>query len=113
MGHLDTLFYDSYIADVPYKFLTRYKYYVQALDARLSKAVQNLQRDRAYAIEISELVSKLNKVVAAKNLSSLNSDVLYVKFLITELWVSWYLQSVKTIEPVSSKRISKKTSEIT
>ena len=110
---LDTLFYDSYIADVPYKFLTRYKYYVQALDARLSKAVQNLQRDRAYAIEISELVSKLNKVVAAKNLSSLNSDVLYVKFLITELWVSWYLQSVKTIEPVSSKRISKKTSEIT
>jgi ATP-dependent helicase HrpA len=109
---IDTLFYDAYITDVPYKFLLRYRYYVQSLDARLTKAVQNLQRDRAYAIEISELVSKLNKVIVAKNLSSLNSDVLDVKFLITELWVSWYLQSVKTIEPVSSKRISKKISEL-
>lgn len=106
---LNKLFEGNYLS-YPFIYLERYKYYIQALDNRLEKATQNLQRDRAYKIEIETLENKLATVVASKYLDKHSESVLRVYFLIKELWISWYLQSVKTMGSVSYKKISNRIS---
>ncbi|API86343.1 ATP-dependent RNA helicase HrpA [Francisella uliginis] len=103
-SELGEIFVGDYLSQ-PIKFLQRYKYYIQALENRLEKAKLNLQRDKVYQIEVDELRSRLDKKIKAKHLNSESSEVIKVNFLIKELWVSWYLQNIKTIESVSYKKI--------
>lgn len=86
-------------------YLQRYKYYIQALENRLDKAKLNLQRDRIYQLEADELKAKLAKKLVTKHLSIGDEEVTKIRFLIKELWISWYLQNVKTSESVSVKKI--------
>lgn len=50
-NELNELFTDNYLTQ-PMPYLQRYKYYIQALENRLDKAKLNLQRDRAYQLEV-------------------------------------------------------------
>ncbi|GAB4221825.1 MAG: hypothetical protein Kow0076_0840 [Francisella sp.] len=108
---INDLFNDNYMS-VPIVYLQRYKYYLEALSKRLDKAKFNTQRDRDYQIEVNSLKNKLNKKIIAKYLSSNNEIVIRINFLIKELWISWYLQSIKTIESVSIKRINEYINQI-
>ncbi|MEY8673086.1 ATP-dependent RNA helicase HrpA [Francisella philomiragia] len=105
------LFTDDYISQ-PVEFLQRYKYYLQALENRLEKAKLNLQRDRGYQIEVNGLRSKLAKKITANHIAKSELIGIRVSNLIQELWVSWYLQSVKTSESVSYKKILAYINEI-
>ena len=108
---LGKLFDDDFL-NSPVVYLERYKFYIQALDNRLEKAKTNLQRDRGYKIEAEDLENKLKKSIASKHLDSDCDSVTKVSFLIKELWISWYLQNVKTIESVSFKKIVNYISQI-
>ncbi|MGQ4005347.1 ATP-dependent RNA helicase HrpA [Francisellaceae bacterium CB300] len=108
---LDKLFQGDFLQS-PIIYLERYGFYIQALGNRLEKAKMNLQRDRGYKIEVEDLENKLKKVIAGKHLDSNCDSVLKITFLIKELWVSWYLQNVKTIESVSFKKIANYISQI-
>lgn len=103
-NELNELFYDDYLSQ-PVEYLQRYKYYIQALENRLEKAKLNLQRDKGYQIEVDDLKVKLDKKIKAKHIDNQSNEVVRVKFLIKELWVSWYLQNIKTIESVSNKKV--------
>ncbi|AJC49347.1 ATP-dependent RNA helicase HrpA [Allofrancisella guangzhouensis] len=102
---LDKLFTDDFLS-VPLIYLQRYRYYIQALDSRLEKAKANLQRDRAYQIEVDELENKLAKKITSNPYGASSDDVIKATFLIKELWVSWYLQNIRTLESVSYKKIA-------
>ena len=102
-NELNELFSDNYLTQ-PMPYLQRYKYYIQALANRLDKAKLNLQRDRVYQLEVDELKAKLAKKINAKHFASNSVDVIKISFLIKELWISWYLQNVKTVESVSYKK---------
>lgn len=103
-NELNELFTDNYLSQ-PMIYLQRYKYYIQALENRLDKAKLNLQRDRIYQLEADELKAKLAKKLVTKHLSIGDEEVTKIRFLIKELWISWYLQNVKTSESVSVKKI--------
>ncbi|OIN84023.1 hypothetical protein KX00_623 [Francisella sp. TX07-6608] len=103
-NELNELFTDNYLSQ-PMIYLQRYKYYIQALENRLDKAKLNLQRDRIYQLEADELKAKLAKKLVTKHLSTGDEEVTKIRFLIKELWISWYLQNVKTSESVSVKKI--------
>ena len=98
--------FNDYFLKSPLIYLERYKYYIQALENRLEKARLNLQRDRGYKIEIDGLEKKLAKTIASKHLDDNCESASKITFLIKELWVSWYLQNIKTIESVSFKKIA-------
>ncbi|AEE26801.1 ATP-dependent RNA helicase HrpA [Francisella hispaniensis] len=102
-NELNELFTDNYLSQ-PMIYLQRYKYYIQALETRLDKAKLNLQRDRTYQLEVDDLKAKLAKKLVTKHLSVSGEEVTKIGFLIKELWISWYLQNVKTIESVSFKK---------
>lgn len=110
-NELIEFFTDDYISQ-PVEFLQRYKYYLQALENRLEKAKLNLQRDRGYQIEVNELRSKLAKKITANHIDKSEFVVVKIYNLIQELWISWYLQNVKTIESVSYKKILAYINEI-
>ncbi|ORU73444.1 hypothetical protein ACC49_08265, partial [Francisella tularensis subsp. holarctica] len=40
-----------------------------------------------------------------KHLSTGDEEVTKIRFLIKELWISWYLQNIKTSESISVKKI--------
>ncbi|MBK2014997.1 DUF3418 domain-containing protein [Francisella tularensis] len=103
-NELNELFTDNYLSQ-PMIYLQRYKYYIQALENRLDKAKLNLQRDRNYQLEADELKAKLAKKLVTKHLSTGDEEVTKIRFLIKELWISWYLQNIKTSESVSVKKI--------
>ncbi|QIW09642.1 ATP-dependent RNA helicase HrpA [Francisella sp. LA112445] len=110
-SELSELFTNNYLSQ-PIKFLQRYKYYIQALENRLEKAKFNLQRDKGYQIEVDELRLKLEKKIKAKHLNSKDSEIIKINSLIRELWISWYLQNIKTIESVSQKKIQYQITEL-
>ncbi|WP_150466583.1 ATP-dependent RNA helicase HrpA [Francisella sp. SYW-9] len=110
-SELQELFPDDYLSQ-PVKFLQRYKHYIQALENRLEKAKSNLQRDKGYQIEIDELRSKLDKKIKAKHLNKNEFVIMKIYNLIQELWISWYLQSIRTSESVSYKKILAYINEI-
>lgn len=103
-NELNELFTDNYLSQ-PMIYLQRYKYYIQALENRLDKAKLNLQRDRNYQLEADELKAKLAKKLVTKHLSTGDEEVTKIRFLIKELWISWYLQNIKTSESISVKKI--------
>ena len=104
---LDGLFAKQMMDNVPLEFLARYKYYIQALDSRLEKAKLNISRDRQYLIEVESLEKKLTKAIDNKHKDKYtDSQIIQIRFMIYELWISWYLQNIKTIDKVSAKRIT-------
>ncbi|KEI35439.1 ATP-dependent helicase HrpA [Francisella sp. W12-1067] len=102
---LDKLFTEDFLS-ASLVYLQRYKYYLQALGNRLEKAKTNLQRDRAYQMEVDELENKLTKKISSKPYDAISDGMAKASFLIKELWISWYLQDVKTIDSVSYKKIA-------
>jgi hypothetical protein len=74
---------------------------------RLEKAPLNLDQDKQYGQALTDLQHKLNHQMNAKHLSRYNADILKIKWLFHELWISWYDQPTGTIEPVSPKRIER------
>ena len=88
-NELNELFTDNYLTQPMGPYLQRYKYYIQALENRLDKAKLNLQRDRAYQLEVDELKAKLVKKINSKHLASNSVDVIKISFLIKEYLISW------------------------
>ncbi|BCD91436.1 ATP-dependent helicase [Francisella halioticida] len=103
-SELDELFSDDYLSQ-PVTYLQRYKYYIQALENRLEKARFNLQRDRGCQIEVNELRKKLEKKIKVNHINRNSQEIIKIKFLINELWISFYLQNIKTIQSISYKKI--------
>ncbi|MDE4940286.1 DUF3418 domain-containing protein, partial [Francisella tularensis subsp. holarctica] len=96
-NELNELFTDNYLSQ-PMIYLQRYNYYIQALENRLDKAKLNLQIDRNYQLEADELKAKLAKKLVTKHLRTGDEELTKIRFLIIELWISWYLQNIKTSE---------------
>ena len=109
-SELNKLFFDGFISVIPFKFINRYIFYIKALSNRLEKAKTSLIQDRKYTLEIENLRKKLFLFKESKHLS--RQQTLEIEFLIFELWISYYLQTTKTIEKVSEKRILKKMQEL-
>ena len=107
----DEIFSPDFIKSTSFEFLFRIDKYVKALKNRLEKAPRQLSVDRVYNYEIETLKGALHKKYTKVAINS-HHELNRVSWLIKELWISWYAQEYKTIEPVSIKRISKRISEL-
>jgi len=97
----------DFLKDTPYQWLQRFPYYLQAFGQRLEKGAFNLNKDKEYFYKIESLEKALDKKIKSKFLDSSHPEVVRIKWLIQELWISWYLQNTKTIEKVSPQRLGK------
>ena len=106
-AQLDCLIYPGFIEKTPIDWLKRYPKYLQAIELRLEKAPRQLGQDREYQQSVQHLQTLLSQQVTKQGLSEADPLVQKIRWLIQELWLSFYAQHYKTLQPVSVKRLTK------
>lgn len=105
---LKHLFAVGFLTKTPWQWVQHYPRYLQAVLVRMEKAPQNPQRDRVHCSELEnhwhrheDLLLKLGWAQYARNNLWLD-----YRWMIEELRVSLFAQTLKTLMPVSDKRLN-------
>jgi len=110
---LSQLFFRGFLFSVPPQWFDSYPRYIQAMLARMEKAAQNPQKDRVATAELTDLYKqhqdRLHKTGHYAYLSNMHWQE--YRWMLEELRVSLFAQTLKTKMPVSVKRLSKKWQE--
>lgn len=104
---LDELLYPQFLAYTKWQFLQQYPRYLQALLVRLEKYAKNQIRDNQAEQEINQVYDKWYNYVDSlegRN-KSLISEMQDFRYKIEELRISLFAQEIKTLYPVSLKRL--------
>ncbi|MFZ9034578.1 MAG: ATP-dependent RNA helicase HrpA [Francisellaceae bacterium] len=109
---VDSLVYHNFLLQTPISWLKRIRVYLAAQESRLEKGARDVKKDRLYRLEVEALNALLSAKITQKGMSLQNREVSHIHWLIMELWISYYAQNIKTIEPVSVKRIKKHIAEL-
>jgi ATP-dependent helicase HrpA len=97
---LAELVFPGFINLTPHRYLLRLPIYLQAIPLRLTKYWQNPKRDQQLAEEIEQFwhaYSKLKK--------SASPEATEFRWLLEEYRISAFAQSLKTLVPISAKRL--------
>jgi ATP-dependent helicase HrpA len=108
-GQLQQLFYVDMVYNAPYFALQQYPRYLQAVQLRLEKVAAQANKDRALVAELTPLTSRWADKVQQLGYAetSLRSELQVYRWMLEELRVSFFAQTVKTVMPVSVKRLNK------
>lgn len=113
-NQLDGLFNDAVLIHMPADGLRQYPRYLKAILLRLEKAPQNVQRDKLAIAEWTKIHQAIETVAArlGEHKVSLEPRFREYRWLLEELRISLFAQTIKTTQPVSSKRLGKLLQEI-
>ena len=105
-AQLNGLIYSGFVEKTGYQRLPDLNRYLQAIDKRLDKVAQDVNRDRAAMLRIEKVQQAyqqlLNKLPKSKPISD---EILQIRYMIEELRVSLFAQQLGTAYPISDKRI--------
>jgi len=105
---LDALLFPGFLTEINSDWLKQYPRYLSAISRRLEKIAGNPVKDRESRLKISNLwhdyIERSNKI----NNQHCHSEQLdYYRWMIEEYRVSLFAQELKTLFPVSEKRLKK------
>ncbi len=103
------LFYPGLVYKAPMQWLHQYPKYMRGIQQRLEKAMLNPQKDKLQLAEISRHWQRLMDYLAKEGEYRLeqNNLLLEYRWWIEELRISLFAQTLKTLVPVSDKRLDK------
>ncbi len=106
---LQQLFAPQVIFDTPPRWFQQYPRYLRALQLRLEKAPLDARRDRLLLAEPQAHWQRLADYLAAEGeyRLALNPELQDYRWWIEELRVSLFAQSLKTLVPISGKRLDR------
>lgn len=106
---LGELFYPECLYSTPFKWLQQYPRYLKAISQRLDKVPMNVNQDRDHIAEIEALWNRYSDRVSTDTDGHIrfDSDLQDYRWMIEELRVSLFAQSLGTLVPVSVKRLNK------
>lgn len=106
---LQDLFYPQCLFYTPLVWLQQYSRFLKAVSLRLEKVPMNMNQDRAFILEIESLWNPYRDKLAMDTDGVLNfdQDLLHYRWMLEELRVSLFAQSLRTSIPVSVKRLKK------
>ncbi len=106
---LETLVYKEFLLETPIKWLRQYSRYLRAILIRLEKIGQNPSRDTAWIRDLERLWQQHEDRIASEGVWSYSSNDAWQEYrwMLEELRVSYFSQSLKTLMPVSEKRLHK------
>jgi len=111
---INNLFYPGCLYLNGAERIADYLRYLKAISLRLDKVVLNVQRDRVHIAELQPLWQQHLERINKLGLASFSQDAKWQEYrwLLEELRISLFAQSLKTRVPVSSKRLNKLWLEI-
>ena len=112
-AHLDSLIYKGFISEAGVERLDDLLRYVKAVDKRLEKIKVDANKDRASQIELDKLYEQYDKLMDKLPKGQPVPEALTdVYWMLEELKVSMFAQTLGTKYPVSGKRIKQALAEI-
>jgi ATP-dependent helicase HrpA len=106
---LEKLFYPGFLYVTPNQWLQQYPRYLRAILSRLEKASLNPQKEKLAIAEIQLYWNKFEEYTKKKGdyVQERNAALQEYRWWVEELRVSLFAQSIKTLVPISSKRLDK------
>ncbi|MGW6913283.1 ATP-dependent RNA helicase HrpA [Kitasatospora sp. NPDC054939] len=106
--HLASLVYPGFVAETGWQRLPDLKRYLLAVDRRLEALPNHPQRDAQQLLKVQQVQQEYGELLAAVPAGLEPSpEVRAIRWMIEELRVSFFAQSLGTPSPVSEKRIVK------
>jgi len=106
--HLNSLVFKDFISTTPLSWLEQYPRYLRAVEKRIEKLALDINRDRTMMMDINPLWEQyLTRKERHEKLSIDDPELTRYRWLIEEFRVSLFAQELKTLEPVSLKRLEK------
>ncbi|MGQ0285626.1 ATP-dependent RNA helicase HrpA [Pasteurellaceae bacterium 22721_9_1] len=103
---LSGLIYPGFVQKTGYARLNDVQRYLTAIDKRLDKLLQDVNRDRAAMLRVEQVSQAYQQLLAKLPKSKPHSDeVKEIPYMIEELRVSLFAQQLGTKYPISDKRI--------
>lgn len=113
-AQLNGLVHRGFVTDTGLAHLADVARYLRAVDRRLEKVQENPGRDIERTHEIAEITAEYRDLVATLPPGEADAEpVRRIRWMIEELRVSYFAQTLGTAFPVSEKRIHKALDEIT
>ena len=100
------LIYQGFVAKTGYAKLPDIHRYLQAIDKRMDKLAQDVNRDRAAMLRVEQCQQVYQQLLAKLPKSKpISADVAEIRYMIEELRVSLFAQQLGTKYPISEKRV--------
>ncbi|MDG2959830.1 ATP-dependent RNA helicase HrpA [Bisgaard Taxon 10/6] len=107
------LIYPGFVEKTGYARLPDIQRYLQAIDKRMDKLAQDINRDRAAMLRVEQCQQAYQQLLAKLPKSKPHStEVLEIRYMIEELRVSLFAQQLGTKYPVSEKRVLNTIAEL-
>ncbi|WP_255771691.1 ATP-dependent RNA helicase HrpA [Microbulbifer guangxiensis] len=108
------LFYRGFLFDTPMEWLRQYGRYLKGISMRLEKAALDPNRDRRLQAEYQDAAQPFMDLLAQYSHPALMAEPVLVdyRWMLEEFRISLFAQSLKTLMPVSVKRLRKQWQEI-
>lgn len=105
---LGRLIYVGFVYEVPWDRLHHYPRYLKAIQLRLDRIQNQLDKEKTWCGEMQDLWCQYEAIKErAANAPEQHDEVTHLRWLLEEYRVSLYAQTLGTTEPVSHKRIEK------
>lgn len=103
---LEHLIYRSFLSDIPAERLQHYPRYLKGLQRRLERLKHDPSRDRSLQMQIQPLWRQYQeKLAACEKQGKDTARLTRYRWLLEEYRISLFAQELKTLEPVSPKRL--------
>ena len=103
------LFYPGCLYETPYEWFSQFPRYLQAICLRLEKVASQIEKDNHYIDEIAmhwqRYTDRLKELGSAQCLQ--NKALVDYRWMIEELRISLFAQTIRTLKPVSTRRLNK------
>jgi ATP-dependent helicase HrpA len=110
---LKSLVYRGFVTDTGLDHLADVVRYLKAMERRLEKLQENPARDVQHTEEIADITAEYRDLTADLPAGKANTEpVRRIRWMIEELRVSYFAQTIRTAYPVSEKRIHKAMDEL-
>ena len=105
-SQLSDLVYQGFVQKSGYDRLLDLQRYLQAVDKRIDKLAQDVNRDRAAMLRVEQVQQAYQQLLAKLPKSKpISDEVAEIRYMIEELRVSLFAQQLGTNYPISDKRI--------
>jgi ATP-dependent helicase HrpA len=112
-AQLDDLVFRGFLQTIPYAQLKHYPRFLKAAEQRLDKLAHAAARDREQMATMADLLARWRERTAAARAAGRDDPRLEeIRWLLEELRVSLFAQSLGTSRPVSLKRVEARWREL-
>ncbi len=111
-AHLKSLMHLSFLSETSFEHLKNFPRYLDAINIRISKVRSNVSKDLEWQGQLNKLEATLGAKKSIMTSAAELNKIHDIKLSLEELRVSLWAQQLKTLYPVSFKRVERQISEL-